>query len=62
MAKNPDPMQMLNDIPSSSSANVRGLPPVHLWNPEFCGDIDMRIAADGRWFYQGTPILRDKMV
>ncbi|MEP4194484.1 MAG: DUF1285 domain-containing protein [Aliishimia sp.] len=35
-----------------------GLPPVHLWNPPFCGDIDMRIARDGTWFYEGTPIGR----
>lgn len=37
-------------------------PPVEKWNPEFCGDIDMRIAADGTWFYMGTPITRDRMV
>ncbi len=37
-------------------------PPVHLWNPEFCGDIDMRIARDGAWFYMGTPIGRKRMV
>ncbi|CAM3155603.1 proteophosphoglycan precursor [Pseudomonas floridensis] len=40
----------------------KGLPPVHLWNPEFCGDIDMRIARDGVWYYQGTPIGRKPMV
>jgi hypothetical protein len=40
----------------------RGLPPVHLWNPPFCGDIDMRIAADGTWFYQKTPIGRLALV
>jgi uncharacterized protein len=40
----------------------RGLPPVHLWNPPFCGDIDMKIAADGTWFYQGSPIGRPAMV
>ncbi|MDA5193148.1 DUF1285 domain-containing protein [Govanella unica] len=40
----------------------RGLPPVHLWNPEFCGDIDMRIARDGSWYYMGTPIGRKPMV
>src|SRR5258707_10039655 len=34
----------------------KGPPPVHLWNPAFCGDIDMRIAADGTWFYLKTPI------
>ncbi|HYW62479.1 MAG TPA: DUF1285 domain-containing protein [Bradyrhizobium sp.] len=40
----------------------KGLPPVHLWNPPFCGDLDMRIAADGTWFYQGTPIGRPALV
>ena len=40
----------------------RGLPPVHLWNPPFCGDLDMRIARDGTWFYQGTPIGRAPLV
>ena len=37
---------------------VKGLPPVHLWNPPFCGDLDMRIAADGTWYYLKTPIGR----
>jgi uncharacterized protein len=37
-------------------------PPVHLWNPAYCGEIDMRIAADGTWFYQGTPIGRPALV
>lgn len=40
----------------------RALPPVHLWNPPFCGDIDMRIARDGTWFYGGTPIGRPALV
>lgn len=40
----------------------RGLPPVHLWNPPFCGDIDMRIATDGTCFYQKTPIGRPALV
>jgi hypothetical protein len=31
---------------------------VHLWNPPFCGDLDMRIAGDGTWYYMGTPIGR----
>ncbi|MEM6577770.1 MAG: DUF1285 domain-containing protein [Pseudomonadota bacterium] len=38
------------------------LPPVHLWNPAFCGDLDMRIARDGTWFYLGTPIGRPELV
>ncbi|MDF3174630.1 DUF1285 domain-containing protein [Pseudomonas sp. ER28] len=41
---------------------TKGLPPVHLWNPDFCGDIDMRIARDGTWYYLGTPIGRKPMV
>lgn len=40
----------------------KGLPPVHLWNPPDCGDIDMRIARDGTWFYLGTPINRMPLV
>lgn len=40
----------------------KGLPPVHLWNPPFCGDLDMRIARDGTWFYMGTPIGRFELV
>lgn len=48
---------LLAQIPKS-----KGLPPVHLWNPDFCGDIDMRIARDGSWYYLGTPIGRKAMV
>ncbi|WP_375279694.1 DUF1285 domain-containing protein [Pseudooctadecabacter sp.] len=41
---------------------ARGLPPVEAWNPPFCGDLDMRIARDGTWFYLGTPIGRPELV
>jgi len=40
----------------------KGLPPVHLWNPPFCGDLDMRIGPDGTWFYLKTPIGRPALV
>ncbi len=40
----------------------RGPPPVERWNPPFCGNLDMRIAADGTWFYLGTPIGRPALV
>jgi hypothetical protein len=43
-------------------AKGKGLPPVHLWTPPFCGDLDMRIARDGTWFYLGTPIGRPELV
>lgn len=50
---------LLAQIPATPD---KGLPPVHLWNPPFCGDIDMRIARDGTWYYLGTPIGRKPMV
>jgi uncharacterized protein len=40
----------------------KGLPPVERWNPPFCGDIDIRIAGDGTWYYQKTPIGRLPLV
>ena len=46
----------------ASAASRNGPPPVHLWDPPFCGDIDMRIARDGTWFYGGTPIGRPALV
>ena len=49
------------DAARTSAAGKR-LPPVHLWNPPFCGDLDMRIASDGTWFYMGTPIGRPALV
>jgi hypothetical protein len=47
---------------AAKQAGAKGPPPVHLWNPPFCGDLDMRIAADGTWFYLGTPIGRPALV
>ncbi|WP_375458150.1 DUF1285 domain-containing protein [uncultured Enterovirga sp.] len=40
----------------------RGPAPVERWNPPHCGAIDMRIEADGTWFYMGTPIGRPALV
>ena len=47
---------------SARAAQTRGLPPVHLWDPPDCGDLDIRIARDGTWFYLGTPIGRPELV
>lgn len=47
---------------AGAMAFSRGPAPVHLWNPDYCGEIDMRIAADGTWFYNGSPIRRPAMV
>jgi len=45
-----------------AAAKGKGPPPVERWNPPFCGDLDMRIAADGTWFYLKTPIGRPALV
>lgn len=42
--------------------DARRLPPVDKWNPERCGHSGMRIARDGTWFHEGTPIARPAMV
>jgi hypothetical protein len=57
----PDILRGLSEI-QAETAHTRKLPPVDLWNPAFCGDIDMRIAVDGTWFYMGTPIGRPALV
>lgn len=50
------------DAHSGPATKERGIPPVERWNPEFCGDLDMEIRADGTWFYMGTPIGRPQLV
>jgi len=45
-----------------TSSKARPLPPVEKWNPDFCGDINMTITLDGRWFYEGSPIGRASLV
>lgn len=47
---------------AAKAASKGGLPPVHLWDPPFCGDLDIRIAADGQWYYLGSPIGRAALV
>lgn len=44
------------------AGSARGPAPVERWDPPYCGEIDMRIAADGRWFYEGGPIGRERLV
>ncbi|HHL20570.1 MAG TPA: DUF1285 domain-containing protein [Aliiroseovarius sp.] len=45
-----------------ASGHGRGPAPVHLWDPPYCGALDIRIARDGTWFYLGTPIGRPELV
>lgn len=62
------PMPELPDLATLSLADIaqvvadKSLPPVASWNPARCGDSEMRIAADGTWFHQGSPINRPSMV
>ncbi len=49
-------------IAAAKQAPGRGLPPVHLWNPPNCGEIDIVIRKDGTWFHEGTPIGREALV
>jgi hypothetical protein len=62
------PMEELPDLASLSLAEIvalaeqRRLPPVDQWHPTHCGDSEMRIARDGTWFHQGSPIGRPAMV
>lgn len=49
-------------IAAAQSEKKRGLPPVHLWNPPNCGEIDIRIRKDGVWFHEGAPIGREALV
>ena len=55
-------LSLENIAQSTSSVKKKSLPPVHLWNPPFCGELDIRIARDGTWFYLGTPIGRPELV
>ena len=47
---------------AAKAAGKKGPPPVHLWNPPYCGEIDMRIRQDGVWLYQNSPIGRLPLV
>ena len=40
----------------------KGLPPVEMWHPDYCGELDIEIKRDGTWFYMGTPIGRAPLV
>jgi hypothetical protein len=63
MAKEGQSKSGLDAIAGAAAQAVgKGPPPVHLWNPPFCGDLDMRIAGDGTWFYMKTPIGRPALV
>ena len=55
-------LTQLFEAASAAQASGRGAPPVHLWNPAHCGDIDIRIRPDGAWWHEGAPISRPALV
>lgn len=53
----------LEAIASAAGAGrAKGAPPVHLWNPAHCGEIDIVIRRDGLWMHEGSPIGREALV
>ncbi|MET0249956.1 MAG: DUF1285 domain-containing protein [Sphingobium sp.] len=62
------PMDPIPDLATLSLTDIarlleeKRLPPVEQWNPDHCGDSEMRIARDGTWFHQGSPIGREAMI
>jgi hypothetical protein len=62
--RQPDPgaADSLAKAVAQASKGKKGPPPVHLWNPPYCGDLDIRIARNGMWWYLGTPIGRLELV
>ncbi len=59
--RHPPAQSLLASLPQSQLADAREPAPVHLWNPEFSGELDMYIARDGTWYYQGGPITRTSL-
>ena len=58
-----DPKSGLNAVAEAAKqVPGKGLPPVHLWHPEHCGEIDIIIRADGVWMHEGSPIGRKELV
>lgn len=57
-----DPMAIARLLKDEAGNDPKGLPPVHKWNPPFCGDLNMEIKRNGQWFYMGTPIGRPALV
>ncbi|OUS29516.1 hypothetical protein A9Q98_06245 [Thalassotalea sp. 42_200_T64] len=52
----------LESICKQLSAQEGAIPPVELWNPPYCGEMDLTIKADGRWFHHGSVIARERLV
>lgn len=62
MPATPDDLSGLSLAEIARLADEKKLPPVDKWDPAHCGDSEMRIARDGTWYHQGSPIGRAAMV
>ena len=52
----------LDTISAQIKAHGEKIPPVELWNPEYCGEMDLQIKANGDWYYAGTIFKRPALV
>ena len=62
MPDGPADLASLSLVEIARLAEEKKLPPVERWNPSHCGHSAMRIAADGTWFHEGSPIGRPALV
>jgi hypothetical protein len=63
MTTSNDPAQKIeSELSNAKFTSESSLPPVDQWNPPFCGDLDIRIANDGNWYYEGEQMKRQAMV
>ena len=56
------PKGLIEIISKLEKEEGRSLPPVHLWNPPLCENVEMRIDSKGNWFFNNSPINRKRMV
>jgi hypothetical protein len=70
MSQAPDEKPLITATPTglgrlladAASPKARAAPPLDLWNPPFCGDMDLTIDAQGEWFHEGTRMTRQSLV
>lgn len=61
-SETPPPSAQTLEASAKAAGAKGGLPPVHLWDPPYRGEIDIRIARDGTWYHEGTVITRAPLV
>lgn len=52
----------LEAITAQIKAHGEKIPPVELWDPPYCGEMDLQIKNNGDWFYAGTIFKRPALV